>query len=186
MTTSRFFLLASALATAFAIAAGCSDASVAQGVQPPCGGGACACDDLFAPLSPCLDVPFAADAQGELPCVVIEATDTAPCACDGPGRSAVSAPHMCAVDAAMAASTMTWSCFCEVTQTTGEDQTSCRNDKQPVASAEGWCYVDDSSAAPTGNPALVESCPTTEKHAVRFVGAGAPSANASLFIACGQ
>jgi hypothetical protein len=188
MMAPRFVLLLSTLG----LAAACSSPTDgggdgdAQGTPPPCSAGSCACDDLFAPVSACFDVPIPADAQGVLPCVVVEASDTAPCVCSGPGRSPVAPTHMCAVSSAMAASTMTWSCFCEVTQTQGADRTSCQDDPQPVASAEGWCYLDDSAVSPVGNPALLATCPAGEKHALRFVGAGAPGATASLFIACGQ
>jgi hypothetical protein len=159
---------------------------VAQGTPPPCASGFCACDDLFAPLTACFGLPFPANEEGQMPCLVVEATDDAPCTCNAPGRSPVPAEHMCAVSNAMASSTVTFSCFCEIDQASGPDLTSCQNDLQPTAQAVGWCYVDDTAATAMGNPELVKDCSSLEKHEVRFVGTGAPGPTANLFIACGQ
>ena len=187
MTISRSFLLASGIALAACAAGGCSDGSVAQGTSPPCTGSSCACDNLFVPVSTCLEVALPpAAAGGVRPCVVVEATDDAPCNCDTPGRSPVQFEHMCAVSAAMGSSSMTWSCFCEVDQTTGAAQTSCENDPQPMSSADGWCYVDDTGPVAVGNPELVKDCSASERRTIRFVGAAEPSPSASLFVACGQ
>ena len=182
MTISRPWLL---LALLPALAAGCSG-PVAQDTTPQCTSGWCACDNLFSPLTACFGLPFEPDALGEMPCTVVEATDDAPCTCNAPGRSPVSAAHMCAVSNAMAASTVTFSCFCEIDQTEGAGRTSCQNDPQPNPQADGWCYVDTTGVTSIGNPELVKSCPPQHEHEVRFVGAGAPGPNAHLFIACGQ
>src|SRR5262249_33285765 len=68
MRISRVFLLAPAIA----LAGGCSDGSVAQGTSPPCTADSCACDNLFVPLSTCLEVALpAAGGGGALPCFVV-------------------------------------------------------------------------------------------------------------------
>jgi hypothetical protein len=72
-----------------------------------------------------------------------------------------------------------------VTQTTGDDLMACQNDpsSSPVVNGSpvhGWCYVD----ASTGNPALVQGCPASEPHKLRFVGAGEAAPGATLFLSC--
>ena len=81
-----------------------------------------------------------------------------------------------------------------VSTTSKEEQTACQDDPilaplvkggpQDQQPANGWCYVDATTTPPTGDPVIVKNCPDTEKRKVRFVGAGNPLPNATLFITC--
>ena len=78
-----------------------------------------------------------------------------------------------------------WNCFCEIPQPTGEGLIACQNDPSasPVVNGQpvdGWCYVD----ASTGNPSLVESCPSDARQRLRFVGSGEAAPGATLYMSC--
>lgn len=87
-------------------------------------------------------------------------------------------------------------CGCEIVQAPGlaSDSSSelyaCQNDLTVPANVDGFCVIDqgrtDASGAPAplGNPALVAECPTSQKRLLRFVGAGEPANEATVFIAC--
>ena len=128
----------------------------------------------------------------QVPCIIIEAKRTNSCDCGGDGREPISPEHP-AVKAALEdplASTADWNCFCEITQTVGEDLVACQNETSdtPVnasgSAVHGWCYVDATTVPPTGNPDIVESCQDTEKRIIRFVGNGKGATGATLFITC--
>ena len=62
---------------------------------------------------------------------------------------------------------------------------SCQTD--PTTTANGWCYVDPSIApasAVAAEKALLSRCPQDEQRGLRFVGTGAATPGATLFIAC--
>ncbi|NUP12559.1 MAG: hypothetical protein HOW73_41475 [Polyangiaceae bacterium] len=79
-----------------------------------------------------------------------------------------------------------WNCFCEIAQLQGAEEETCRNEPNPSASSQGdgWCYVDATSAPPTGNPELVAHCPSDEARQIRFVGNAQPQAGAATFMTC--
>ena len=147
----------------------------------------------------CLPRTLTPDTNGQVPCLILEARKVDPgtvdsCSkCEDIGRQPVSPEHKPAQDAAQkdpVAETAGWNCFCEIKQTTGEDLVACQDDtgNPPVnmsgASVNGWCYVDATTAPPTGNPEIVKNCPETEKRIVRFVGEGGAKPGATLFITC--
>ena len=154
----------------------------------------------------CLPRTLTADpTTGQVPCLILEARNTngSACTCDPTlGRSNVSSAHQAAVMQAQQQSMgETWNCFCEinqtlndpntmcpVTETTGApancNLTSCQNDVNPMSSANGWCYVDDTGATAIGNPTLVKNCPSNDRRLIRFVGAGQPQSGATVFITC--
>jgi hypothetical protein len=137
----------------------------------------------------CLAKTLVPDAQGQVSCVVLEARSTGgqPCDCTSPGRSPVTAADICVVQTAeqeLPAGTAGSTCFCELDQLGGTDQTSCQNDVVPSTMTSGWCYVSDAGATPIGNPALTQACPATERNMVRFINAGTPAAGSTVFISC--
>jgi hypothetical protein len=106
----------------------------------------------------------------------------AACTCTGTARQPVSAQHQPAVvQAVKLDSDAKNDCFCEITQVTGAALHSCQNDVAPTG-ADGWCYIDET----TGNPALVSSCPVSERHEVRLVGGGKQAPSSVLFVTCEQ
>jgi hypothetical protein len=153
-------------------------------------------DRLKAALgNPCLPRTLAPDAEGHVPCLVVEARTSADgCDCKGAARQPVSDEHRAAITAAREDPSMAgvgFACFCEITQTSGAAQAACQSDvgEPPLADGkevDGWCYVDATTTPATGNPALVATCPDTEKRTVRFVGKGAAAPGAVLFITCSQ
>lgn len=142
----------------------------------------------------CLPRSLTPDENGQVPCLILEATRTeGACNCDLPGRQPVSAEHQQAVEAAKEDplfQTAQWDCFCEITQVTGDELHACQyeagTDCPRVGGQDvhGWCYVDASTVPPTGNPDIVASCPETEQRIVRFVCQGKPAAGATTFITC--
>ena len=140
----------------------------------------------------CLPRTLTPDEKGQVPCLILEARKTDTCDCNTKARTPVSTDHEQAQAAAEAdpfAATSGWNCFCEITQLTGDELTACQEDinDPPVlngAQVDGWCYIDATTSPPTGNAALVENCPESEKRIVRFVGQGAAQPGATLFITC--
>jgi hypothetical protein len=143
----------------------------------------------------CLPRTLVPDKEGHVPCLILEARKTGgKCNCKDTARQEVSEDHKAAVSAAQQdpiAAASGWDCFCEITQTSGAQQTACQNDQNdpPVAGGkevDGWCYIDATTTPITGNPKIVDKCPATEKRIVRFVGKGSAQPGATLFITCSQ
>ncbi len=137
----------------------------------------------------CLSLTLTPDPKTkEVPCLIIEASKDKPCTCSGvQGIQPIQSGHEAAVEAAkqnMLYATEQWTCFCEIAQTTGAALADCQNSTTPMASTNGWCYIDTSGATPIGNPALVAHCPSTEQRDVRFVGSGQPESGSTVFITC--
>jgi hypothetical protein len=135
----------------------------------------------------CLGRPLTAGAGGQVACTIVEASKDAPCACNSLGKSPVPAPQqdvVAAIEQSPLAATEKWTCFCEIDQASGAALPDCQENAVVAPSTNGWCYVDDTVTPAVGNPALVASCPATDKRLVRFVGGGAPDAGATVFISC--
>jgi hypothetical protein len=130
---------------------------------------------------------------GLVPCLILEATisNTGCPGCSAPaGRTDVLEEHRPAVDAAMAdpiyesvdKSTL---CFCEVAQLTPDTGLEeCQQNEAESGTVHGWCYIDATTNPPTGNEALVDDCPDTERRIIRFVGDAEAQAGATQFITC--
>jgi hypothetical protein len=136
----------------------------------------------------CLDRQLTPDPEGRVACVVLEARRTGgACTCDpGAVRLPVPEADQCFVQAALAdprAQTAKWDCFCEIAQADGAALGACQDQIEPPDTS-GFCYVDPAATPPVGNPALVKGCPSRARRIVRFVGAGAPVAGATVFIGC--
>jgi len=142
----------------------------------------------------CLPRPLAveAEANGKLPCTVVEASDTeASCTCDAAQRKPASAAARPLVERELqsrqlcgTASTRSCSsfCLCELDQAAGQALEECLNSEGDSATP-GYCYLDPFGTPPIGNPALVEGC-TQDKRLLRFVGPDTPTPGAYAFIAC--
>jgi hypothetical protein len=145
----------------------------------------------------CLPRQLTPNAQGQVSCLILEATSTGgACDCSAiKGRQPVSSAHEPAVLSAQQdplAATAHWDCFCEIPQVqppSGAVVSDCQTSATPISN--GWCYVDPSAVppnAPAGTQdqeaALVAGCPVAERHNLRFVGNGAPQPGATLFISC--
>ncbi len=132
----------------------------------------------------CLPRQLTPDSEGNVPCLVLEAS-TVPgeCVCDPP-RVAIPAddPKYNAIKAAQEDNfaNSEWNCFCEIQQLAGAQRDACQTEAEPAV--DGWCYIDPAAGA--GDPALVANCPDNEKRIVRFVGAGEPQSGTTVFITC--
>lgn len=135
-------------------------------------------------LRHCLPRPLEVNADGAVPCKLVEAVpSTAACACDASRArskpdalvdqdvrrqlaSAVGKP--CGADDPQCQKV----CLCEVDQIVKQPALdACRNDENPVG-AEGWCYVADADEQHIGNPAFVSDCRPNERRVLRLVGEG--------------
>src|SRR5262249_54243489 len=139
---------------------------------------------------PCLTRPLTPDKKtGHVSCVIIEArkTDGSEACCSGKARQDVSPENQGALEQAREDQLgLGDNCFCEITQLSGDDLQICQNDTNLVparpdgSQVDGWCYVDDN----TGDPSLVDACPSGEHYKVRYVGAGNPVSTAITFVTC--
>lgn len=158
----------------------------------------------------CLPRQLSPDANGLVSCLVLEGHNkekpTDACCDKSKARLDVDAKHKQAEEQARATAigkAAKWDCMCEVVQagdpepehsSTVGDHNACANDAsdQPKVTegaktgknADGWCYVDATTNPPTGNADIVKDCVSTERHLIRFVGAGNPAPGATLFISC--
>ncbi len=130
----------------------------------------------------CLPNALTPDANGQVACVVIEATHSQSCSCDpAAARAPVTADHQCLVDTAkQQPGGAGLDCFCEIEQTSGTASQDCQDNESTQATTSGYCYVGPGD----GNPVLVKNCPAGEQQLLRFVGAGEPAPNSVVVVAC--
>lgn len=128
------------------------------------------------------------DAEGQVKCLVLQASANEECSCDAAGLQPVPAEKQAAVTLAQEMSVdMGWNCFCEVKQLKGAAMEACRTDisELPVVdgqSVDGWCYVDPTQG---GNPALVDDeCPDTEQRKIRLLGEAKGDNGTTNLFAC--
>jgi hypothetical protein len=134
-------------------------------------------------LRHCLPRPLEVNADGAVPCSLVEAVPAATaCTCDATRArskpdalvdqdvrrqlaSAIGKP--CGADDPQCQKV----CLCQVDQIVKQPALdACRNEENPVA--EGWCYVADADEQHIGNPAFVSDCRPTERRVLRLVGEG--------------
>lgn len=136
----------------------------------------------------CLPRKLTPDAEGNVPCLVLEASVNDACDCNAvPGRRPVPEDKAGAIEAAKQDEFKNdlWNCFCEIVQLTGEDRTTCQTQEEVASTINGWCYIDATTVPPTGDPALVASCPPNEQRLVRFPNPSSePQTGATVFITC--
>jgi hypothetical protein len=146
----------------------------------------------------CLPRQLSPEANGDVPCVIIEAThqDGGQSACDDPGRSSVPKQYAGAVDAARVdpqGDGLGWNSFCLITSLEGDatdpmsDRFKCQNlatNALPSSGLDGWCYIDATTDPPTGNPDLASKCGTNEKRLIRFVGKGLVQPGGTALVSC--
>jgi len=143
----------------------------------------------------CLPRTLTTDAEGNVPCLILEARNVqgGACVCD-PNKARAEITDdakLKAVEIAKsdpAAAKAGWDCFCEITQVTGAERTACQEDPvdPPLVNGNpvnGWCYVDP-GANVNHSADIVASCPENEKRIIRFVGEGEAETGATLFITC--
>jgi hypothetical protein len=140
----------------------------------------------------CLPRSLKPNSEGQVACLVVEASQDDTCDCSDPARRPIDSSHP-AVQLAKedtVSQAAGWNCFCEIEQTSGDALRACQNDgdddvtDSSGSQVDGWCYVDATTVPVTGNPALVETCPATQERRVRFVGGGESLPGATLFITC--
>ncbi len=149
----------------------------------------------------CLPRALLADAEGSVPCTLVETVPNPdkPCACDA---SIARARPVALVDTLVRAElarqlsqpcgsddpACSEACLCEVLQVQAanpdpeEALRACREDENP-SGVEGWCYIADTERQQIGKPELVAECPATQRQILRFVGAGLQN-NTTTFVAC--
>lgn len=143
----------------------------------------------------CLPRSLTPNAEGQVPCIILEAR-VAPGAnctdlCDSAnGRRSVSQTDPAVLAAKEDPITKTpagdqiYDCYCEIVQLEGDDLDVCQTNESDNPGPHGWCYIDASTAPPVGNPDIVAKCPENEKRIIRFIGEGEGVAGATLFITC--
>jgi hypothetical protein len=72
--------------------------------------------------------------------------------------------------------------LCEITEFSGDELTTCRNEPIDPETQAGFCYVDPDNGY--GNPDLVNGCAPTQRRLLRFMGGALPASNAQAFIVC--
>ncbi len=153
----------------------------------------------------CLPRVLSPDELGRVDCAVIEARDTkGACSCPAStARTPVRAAHqgmVQSIDAYASAHGTGWDCLCEIAQagdpeasSTPEELVACLSDPSstPIVQggaddgkvADGWCYVDPAKN-PGSSAEIVSKCPSDEQRLIRFVGAGSPAGNSTMFVGC--
>jgi len=139
----------------------------------------------------CLPRQLNVKADGQVPCVIVEAFNPpagATCNCaDKPGRQP--AEPAVITDEVKQQGT----CFCEINQlgnTVGgpQDKTQCETLVSPPGTVQaGWCYVDPAQAGANAQAEcqIVRNCPATDRRIVRFVNPDSePRPGATAFIMC--
>ncbi len=155
----------------------------------------------------CLPREMTVDENGAVPCAVVETMrpDVGELDCSLAGRDEVP-PHLVGVvrnyldDSGFCGDGTGVDCddmhMCAIDQLSGDPRGECLNDPRDPATFvdPGFCYIDPSKQDESGtyiaggdengrNP-IVDSCPSTQKRLLRFVGAETPTANSVTFVAC--
>lgn len=149
----------------------------------------------------CLPRRLLAEADGSVPCTLVETVPRPDAACECDERIARVRPNA-RVDALVREELAreqgqpcgaddpgcNRACLCEVLQVQdanpnpAEALRICREDAN-ASGVEGWCYVADTSTQQIGSPELVAECPATQRQILRFVGGGLGD-NTTTFVAC--
>ena len=152
----------------------------------------------FDPGRICLPRSLNADEEGNLPCVIVEASLPADGECNctservravlSDGLQEVVRGHMLEADYCQSEADCAKYCLCEVPTARSADgadaQDDCRNNAVTVPETKGWCYVDP--AQDLGNPELVANCPDTGRRRLRFVGGSDVEPGPVTFLVCGE
>ena len=156
----------------------------------------------------CLPRPLSVNADGSVPCRVVEALapaalNGADCTsfCTAKGRTSAASSvasdaaialrntKVCDTTGGMSCSSM---CYCQLNQETGSALNTCQNaasGPETTALPPGYCYVDPADGAGT-NAGLVSSCPPSQPRILRFVGSNpatgipVPLSSAYVLLSC--
>jgi hypothetical protein len=141
----------------------------------------------------CLPRPLEVAANGEVPCVVVEArlpeTPGACGSCDDnqalPGRKTIASPaivpevHTQLAEGGFCGQAgkpaCTDYCMCEIQQYTGDALRNCQTDRAEPTNPKGYCYVESGE--------LLAKCPASQPQLLRFA-TDVPQKGAVAFIAC--
>ncbi|MEM9693209.1 MAG: hypothetical protein AAGA56_11735 [Myxococcota bacterium] len=151
----------------------------------------------------CLPRSLVPDENGQVSCRILEALRNTPAdqceaQCGAVAGRSFPDPGSAVVEAARSNQIFTGTdtsevCICQIEQLQGEELDACQNrieDRFTLSGNEndqavsGFCYVDAATVPPTGNTAIVDECPATERRILRFVGDAEPRAGAVAFITC--
>ena len=143
----------------------------------------------------CLPRPLEMDADGRLPCAVVETRppSSGGCSCASPGRLDLPARGATreAVDNELALSgycdgstgiACSDYCSCEIEEFSNDDLVVCRDQPVDPGVLHGFCYVDPDNGY--GNPELVSGCAPAQRRLLRFMGDALPASDAQAFIVC--
>jgi hypothetical protein len=129
----------------------------------------------------CLPVALPVDtASGQIPCAIIEVFNTALCSCDSePGRR--TAPNALLTDDMR----VQGNCYCEIRQTSGSTQNTCRTNLNPPAnSGDGWCYADPAQLSDV-NCNIVLGCAPDQQRKIHFMNTNSePRPGAIAYLRC--
>jgi hypothetical protein len=145
----------------------------------------------------CLPRPLPVEADGSVPCAVIEAKPHAPgaaCSCDpskgrlplGEGdaklptavRTQLIDDDQCGGKSGIDCNDM---CLCKLAALEGDAMTACQAGSEDP-NLYGYCYVDPDNGY--GSESLVEACGEHERRILRYMGGGVPANGSVLFTAC--
>lgn len=137
----------------------------------------------------CMPRTLPVDSSGQVTCTVVSIpSDQSSCQCDVPGfrplvadelasaRERLRETNGCDGDGKPSCDSL---CGCAVVQESGDDLTKCQTSTDVQGITPGWCYID-ASVSP-GGAGIVDKCPSTQKRALRFVGA---TQNQVLLLEC--
>jgi hypothetical protein len=148
--------------------------------------------DYLAPR--CLFRPIPVDANGQVPCalVEIERRSNEGCSCDpARGRFALEAGSELAEIVPEKLEEFAWCggntpvscadfCTCEVTQLSGDALFTCRNWETDPGNLFGFCYIDETNAIPE----LLSECQPGEKRNIRYLGTQRPTGSSVAALFC--
>jgi hypothetical protein len=135
---------------------------------------------------PCLPRALEPNDDGQVACLLLEASKE-PCDCATlPGRRTPSAANRGAIDAVnedpYAGSG--WACICEVEQLAGTKLEACQSKLDVPEGIDGWCYLDATRTPQLGEPALLSHCAPNERRMLRLVNGGEVREGTTTFITC--
>ena len=140
----------------------------------------------------CLGRSLTPDDEGRVPCRIVEARSAEVCDCNANGRAPIEPtdPIVSQAKQNPRCGVMDCNCLCEIVQTAGDDLEACQNDPSPAPAnangetVHGWCYIDATTVAPTGNPDLVALCPEAARRTIRYLGGAKDSHGGWRIVRC--
>ena len=135
---------------------------------------------------PCLPRALDPNDEGQVACLLLEASRE-PCDCESlPGRRTPSQANRGAVDAVNEDpyAGQGWACICEIEQLGGTELEACQRELDVPQGIDGWCYLDATRTPQLGDPALLSHCAPNERRMLRLVNGGEVREDTTTFITC--